>query len=163
MDSAMSWLIIYSYIDIFGCMNVSKNIDEYKYISWRFTFNKTEYCVAITGQSQLNWDTNRRIETIWEGRSESGRSDMHAHIQKKKQREREEEKRKKGGEQSAVLFFLEIVPNQPQGEQEATTYKNSLHPFFLFYILLFFSRHRSLSLSLLLSHLFFVSFPSFLR
>ena len=76
------------------------------------------------------------------------------HIYRKRSREREEEKRKKGGEQSAVLFFLEIVPNQPQGEQEATTYKNSLHPFFLFYILLFF-----LVIALSLSP----SFSSFLR
>ena len=155
MDSAMSWLIIYSYIDIFGCMNVSKNIDEYKYISWRFTFNKTKYCVAITGQSQLNWDTNRRIETIWEGRSESGRSDMHAHIQKKKQRERRRKKKERRGTVGCFIFFGNSAEPATRRTRSNNIQKLPSSFFPILYPSFFFSSSLSLSLS--------PSFSSFLR
>jgi hypothetical protein len=72
----------------------------------------------------------RRITTIWGGWRKNEGSGTHAHIRSE-------------DEQSAVLFFLEIVPNQP--EKEATTRRNLFHSFFFLFSISFSSRFLPLS------------------
>jgi hypothetical protein len=109
-----------------------------------YMFMRMCVCVQNIGDSSRTKSVKMRqrgITTIWEGWRKNEGSGTHAHIRRE-------------DEQSAVLFFLEIVPNQP--EKEATTRRNLLHSFFFY--------SPSLSrLAFSLSHLSFVSFPSFLR
>jgi len=75
-------------------------------------------CVQNIGDSSRTKSVKMRhrgITTIWGGWRKNEGSGTYAHIQSE-------------DEQSAVLFFLEIVSNQP--EKEATTRRNLLHSFF---------------------------------
>ncbi len=88
--------------------------------------------ILVTGVGIKSVKTRQKgITTIRGGRRKNEGSGTHAHIRSE-------------DEQSAVLFFLEIVPNQ--SGKEATTRRNLLHSFFLFSIS---SSSRFFSLSLI--------------
>jgi hypothetical protein len=81
-------------------------------------------CVQNIGDSSRTKSVKMRqrgITTIWGGWRKNEGSGTHAHIQSE-------------DEQSAVLFFLEIVPNQP--EKEATTRRTLLHFFSILHLFL---------------------------